>query len=183
MARAPQASPLTPSSTGLAGRQCAGTRHRVTVVPEVIDVTDTSVQEPTGPQPFPSGDRRQTGRRGEDLAAAYLTDLGWTVLERNWRPRGLAGLRGEIDIVASEPSASAGRPTLVVVEVKTRSTVAVGTPAEAVTPAKRRRLARLAAAWLADHGGSGRRLRLDVISILLRDPLPAQLRHHRGVWS
>nr|WP_300337830.1 YraN family protein [Actinomyces sp.] len=146
-------------------------------------MTHTSVQEPGGPRPVTGRDRSQTGRRGEDLAAAYLTDLGWTVLERNWRPQGLAGLRGELDIVASEPSACAGRPVLVAVEVKTRSSAVAGTPAEAVTPAKRRRLARLAAAWLAEHGGSGRRLRLDVISILLRDPLPAQLRHHRGVWS
>ena len=29
--------------------------------------------------------RRETGERGEDLAANYLTRRGWEVLERNWR--------------------------------------------------------------------------------------------------
>ena len=40
----------------------------------------------------------RTGRRGEDLAAVYLKDIGWQILERNWRPN--SGLRGELDIIA-----------------------------------------------------------------------------------
>ena len=52
------------------------------------------------------------GRRGEDEAAAYLTALGWRILDRNWRCAS-----GEVDIVALD-----GRE-LVIVEVKTRSSV------------------------------------------------------------
>ncbi len=37
------------------------------------------------------------GKRGEDLAAAYLTDQGLVVLDRNWRCR-----LGELDIVATD---------------------------------------------------------------------------------
>ncbi len=38
---------------------------------------------------------RETWRAGEELAARYLTGLGWRVLERNWRCPS-----GELDIVA-----------------------------------------------------------------------------------
>jgi putative endonuclease len=37
------------------------------------------------------------GRRGEDLAAAYLAEQGLVVLDRNWRCR-----LGELDIVATD---------------------------------------------------------------------------------
>ena len=86
--------------------------------------------------------RQSTGRCGEDLAATYLEDIGWQVLERNWRPD--HGLRGELDIIALEPGhahrepgsvsvadpaqAWAG-PRLVIVEVKTRSSLRQGPPA------------------------------------------------------
>ena len=43
------------------------------------------------------------------------------------------------------------------------------------------RLRTLAAAWAAEHSAPHGRLRLDVISVLLRPGLPAELRHHRGV--
>ena len=53
----------------------------------------------------------ETGKLGEDMAAKYLEDKGWRVLERNFRHR-----VGEIDIVAEDP-----RGELVFVEVKTRT--------------------------------------------------------------
>ena len=63
--------------------------------------------------------RRATGSLGERIAARYLVDCGWRVLERNWRPG--AGLRGELDLVALDPTTGAPRPALVSVEVKTRT--------------------------------------------------------------
>ncbi|MGH3467738.1 MAG: YraN family protein, partial [Thermocrispum sp.] len=70
--------------------------------------------------------QRTLGQRGEQLAVEYLEQrLGCTVLVRNWRCR-----EGELDIVGYD-----GR-TLVVCEVKTRSGLAFGTPAESVTPVK-----------------------------------------------
>lgn len=53
--------------------------------------------------------------------------------------------------------------------------------AAAVDSAKLARLRTLAAAWAAEHSAPHGRLRLDVISVLLRPGLPAELRHHRGV--
>ena len=62
------------------------------------------------------------GAYGERVAAAHLVAAGMTVLERNWRCP-----LGEIDIVARDGD------VLVVCEVKTRSSTALGHPLEAVT--------------------------------------------------
>src|SRR5690606_9116090 len=80
------------------------------------------------------------GRWGEDLAAQWLTDAGWELLDRNWR-----GHRGELDIVAMDGD------ELVVVEVKTRSGPAFGHPAEAVDRRKLGTIRRLTGQWLAEH--------------------------------
>ena len=139
----------------------------------------------------------RTGRYGEDLAAAYLEDIGWQILERNWRPD--HGLRGELDIIALEPahahrepsSAPVGAPgeawpgpRLVIVEVKTRSSLRQGPPAAAVDTRKLARLRALAAAWATTHETPPHTgMRLDVVSILLREQRPALLRHHRAVGT
>src|ERR1700753_1887283 len=73
------------------------------------------------------------GQRGEQAAAEYLAAEGFRILARRWRCA-----EGEIDIVAVE------RHTLVVCEVKTRSSDRHGTPLESVSRAKRKRLRRLA---------------------------------------
>jgi putative endonuclease len=89
------------------------------------------------------------------LAAAWYTTRGYEVLDRNWRCSG-----GEIDLVLRKGK------TLVVCEVKTRSSVACGSPAEAVTFAKRVRLRRLAARWLIEHDVHVPYVRFDVAAVL-----------------
>ena len=123
--------------------------------------------------------RRRTGSLGEQIAAHYLVDCGWRVLERNWRPG--AGLRGELDLVALDPTTGAPGPALVCVEVKTRASRPAAPPAAAVTAAKLARLRALTCAWAASHEVAHCGLRIDVVSIVLRPGLPAVLRHHRGV--
>jgi putative endonuclease len=95
------------------------------------------------------------GRFGEDTAAAHLEQAGLVLVERNWRCR-----EGEIDIVALDGD------VLVFCEVKTRSSGAFGSPAEAVSWVKLSRLRRLAARWLTEHPGSWVDLRFDVVSVL-----------------
>lgn len=57
--------------------------------------------------------------------------------------------------------------TLVFCEVKTRRSVAFGSPAEAVNAAKRARIRRLAALWLAQNPTARPgRIRFDVVAIL-----------------
>jgi len=77
------------------------------------------------------------GRYGERVALRHVEARGWAVLDTNWR-----GNDGELDIVALDGD------VLVVVEVKTRSGVGYGHPAEAVTPRKLARIKRLTGQWL-----------------------------------
>ena len=112
------------------------------------------------------------GRFGEELAAARLTESGLTVLARNWRCAD-----GEIDIIAADGE------VLVFVEVKTRSSLAYGDPAEAVSAAKAARLRRLAVRYLAEHDDRfWSQLRFDVISVLRRTPGGPVVRHLRGAF-
>jgi putative endonuclease len=110
------------------------------------------------------------GRLGEDLAARHLVGAGFQILERNWRCE-----VGEVDIVARDGS------TLVIVEVKTRTSLAFGSPAEAITPRKADKLRELALAWLRAHRGRGEGVRFDVISVVVPKDAPMRLEHLRGV--
>ena len=139
---------------------------------------------------------REVGRRGEQIAARYLTDLGWQVLERNWRPSsgrrggqrrpgqqpgpGAPGAPGSADQAPDGPR-QGSRPRLVVIEVKTRTSTRLGPPGAAVDARKVARLRALAGAWAASHEVPHEGLRLDVISLLLRPGQPVFLRHHEGV--
>ena len=111
------------------------------------------------------------GRYGEDIAAALLADRGYRIVERNWRCR-----QGEIDILAAQGK------TLVICEVKTRSTAEFGDPAEAVDHSKSSRLRLLAAQYLIDHPGGWQDIRFDVVSVLRPGSGPAQVRHLEGAF-
>jgi putative endonuclease len=113
-------------------------------------------------------DKDVLGRAGEDRAARYLEQLGFEILDRNWRCRA-----GEIDVVAADAS------TVVVVEVKTRRGEAYGHPFEALDARKRARLWRLAVAWAVAHRDQvqGRRLRIDAVGLIGAEPATARLEH------
>jgi len=98
---------------------------------------------------------QEVGRRGERLAAAYLEERGWKVLGTGFLAR-----RGEVDLVCTRGE------SLVLVEVKTRSGLGFGTPAEAVGPRKRRALSAAAAEYRALAGWRGE-VRFAVVSLLL----------------
>jgi putative endonuclease len=66
---------------------------------------------------------------------------------------------GELDIVALDGE------VLVFVEVKTRRSAETGHPAEAVTPAKQRRLTRLAVTFMKRHALLDRKARFDVVAV------------------
>ena len=71
---------------------------------------------------------------------------------------------GELDIVAVD-----GR-TVVFVEVKTRSSDAAGTPADAVDEVRQRRMTRAALAYLKSHGLLNHAARFDVVAITWAEP-------------
>jgi putative endonuclease len=107
------------------------------------------------PPSRPADARRELGRRGEEQAAAWYARAGYAVVARNWRTR-----YGELDLVCRAPG------VIVFCEVKTRRTARLGAPVEAVTPAKQRRLRRLAAVYLIAHPAPGTQVRFDVAAVL-----------------
>jgi putative endonuclease len=111
------------------------------------------------------------GKRGEDIACAYLVSRGYEVIERNWRCRA-----GEIDIVARQGS------SLVVIEVKARSSLAAGHPFEAITVRKFSRLRALAGHWCAAQAETFASVRIDAIAVIIPGNRPATVEHLTGVW-
>jgi putative endonuclease len=107
------------------------------------------------------------GRRGEKLAAEYLENQGLKILARNWRCP-----EGELDIVATD-----GIAKVIFYEVKTRSGTGFGTPVEAVTRGKRRRIRRLAHLWLTSRLEYWPHRQFDVIGILIRPGAKPEMRH------
>ena len=101
---------------------------------------------------------QSVGKYGEDRAAEFLKRLGYELLDRNWRSSA-----GEIDLIAKDGSC------LVFAEVKTRTRLAFGHPFEAITAAKVRRMRTLASQWCQAHKLGVVEVRLDAISVLIRD--------------
>lgn len=116
--------------------------------------------------------RQGTGRLAEEFAAQYLSrTLGWAVLLRNWRCR-----YGELDIVADE------RGTLVVVEVRSRSGLAFGSPAESVAGRKQRQLQRLVPFLLHHlHRAEDQPLRIDAVAVLVQREQVMSFEHIRNL--
>ena len=114
--------------------------------------------------------RSALGAYGETLAARHLTEQGMVLLDKNWRCD-----LGEVDLVLRD-----GR-VLVVCEVKTRSSLAYGTPIEGVTEQKAARLRRLAARWLADHDVRPAEVRIDIVGVLVPASGDIEVDHVRGV--
>lgn len=115
--------------------------------------------------------RALLGKRGEDIACEYLVSRGYTIIDRNWRCSA-----GEIDIVARHEN------SLVVVEVKTRSSLSAGHPFEAITAVKLARLRALAGLWCAAQPHTFSSVRIDAIAVLMHSSQPATVEHLTGVW-
>ncbi len=121
----------------------------------------------------------ELGRKGEEMAAAYLERRGWRLLERNWRCP-----YGEADIVAQD-SDDDNNDTVVLVEVKTRLALgerADAMPELAVDAHKRFRYRRLALAYLMEHPEVFS-IRFDVIALNVVGNDSARLRHLFGAFS
>ncbi|MGI9093754.1 MAG: YraN family protein [Mycobacteriales bacterium] len=111
------------------------------------------------------------GAYGEQVAARHLQDVGMRVLDRNWRCP-----EGEIDLVLADGE------VVVFCEVKTRSSLDYGDPAEAVVGRKAARLRRLGLRWLAAQGDAWRPVRFDVVTVVRQRQGPASVRHLPGAF-
>ncbi len=104
------------------------------------------------------------GILGEELAFQYLRSKGYKILLRNYE-----NPLGEIDLIAKEKGA------LVFIEVKTRSSDAMGLPCESVTAFKRRQILKSAQYYLMRYGIHDVPCRFDVVSVLLPKQGQAEL--------
>jgi putative endonuclease len=118
----------------------------------------------------PRGRNRALGAYGERVAARHLTDQGMVLLDRNWRCE-----EGELDLVLRDGQ------TLVGCEVKTRTSLAHGSPHEAVTDAKLARLQGLLQRWMRDHDVHAPDTRVDLVAVLRPARGPALVEHVRGI--
>lgn len=98
------------------------------------------------------------GDKGERFADRYLRRLGYQVVARSERD-----LWGELDLIAVD------RETIVFVEVKTRSSDAKGSAAEAVDRDKQRRVTRQAVAFLKRHQLLEYAVRFDILALTWPD--------------
>ena len=97
------------------------------------------------------------GNKGEILAARYLMEQGFAILEYNWR----CGHK-EIDLIAKE------RDILVFVEVKTRRNENYGDVRDAVTPQKIKNIITAAEAYIKKHNIDSP-IRFDIVTIVGND--------------
>lgn len=116
-------------------------------------------------------ERRKLGIYGENLAVRFLEDLKYNVLCANYRCK-----LGEIDIVAMDKN------ILVFVEVKTRSSDSFGRGMESVNLKKQKRIRRVAVDYLSQNDIPFLGIRFDVIDIIVKMSLPAQIEHIKNAF-
>ncbi|MFU0525306.1 YraN family protein [Gardnerella vaginalis] len=113
------------------------------------------------------------GNLGEEYVSLKLILKNWILLDRNWHSR-----FGELDVVMMDPF---GR--IVFIEVKTRRSVRFGTPLEAVTNEKCLKTHKAGFKWLDEHNFfKHRKIRFDVVSILISKDKNIQLHHILGAF-
>lgn len=117
--------------------------------------------------------KKASGDFGENLAAKYLSGLGFKILERNFRIRG-----GEIDIIAVDQRTSP--PTLVFVEVKTRSGNKFGTPLESINYFKLKALRKSLMFYKSSHPKLPDLLRIDAVTVM-PGPDKFNIQHHENI--
>ena len=105
--------------------------------------------------------RRIFGNRGEAIAAEFLKEKGFTILEKQYKSP-----FGEIDLVCQRGSEG------VFVEVKTRKTNTFGYPEESVTKRKIQYIERTAQHYLSEKFLTDHPWRVDVIAIEMRGGKP-----------
>ncbi len=98
-------------------------------------------------------DHNELGKAGEDAAAEYLANIGYKIVERNWRFN-----KKELDIIGY------GDDYLVVVEVKTRTTDGWEHPKEAITPSKIRFIVEATEAFIIENNIQ-EEVRFDVVTL------------------
>ncbi len=101
-------------------------------------------------------EKKELGKKGEDLAVRFLKKRGYHIIDRNY-----ACKMGEMDIIARE------KDVLVFVEVKTRTSAIFGPPQLAVNPKKQSQMSKVALHFQKEKNLEDAKARFDVVAILL----------------
>jgi putative endonuclease len=110
-----------------------------------------------------------TGKLGEDKAAAYLAEKGYEILARNYRFK-----HSEIDLIAKK-----GKLTIFV-EVKTRTNLSYGFPEEFVDGAKAKLIMRAAEHYIFDTDWHFD-IRFDIVSVII-NPNNFRIKHFEDAF-
>lgn len=97
---------------------------------------------------------RELGRKYEDIAVQYLKNLGFKIIERSY-----SCPMGEIDIIALEGQ------TLAFIEVRARTRIDFGTPAETINKSKQDKIVKTALNYIKNKNIKVEELRFDIVSI------------------
>jgi putative endonuclease len=107
----------------------------------------------------------ETGIKAEQIAANYLSKLGYRILHRNWRVN-----RYEIDIIAEDNN------EIVFVEVKARNNTNFGFPEEFVGKKKRQAMINAAAIYMEENE-LNQLIRFDIIGIVMQNQQVLEIKH------
>lgn len=99
-------------------------------------------------------DASAVGKLGEELAAQFLEEKGYTILERNYRYG-----HGELDIIAEKDG------MLIFIEVKTKKFGDFGDPIYWITRGKQKQMGRIARGYLYERNITDRDCRFDVVLV------------------
>ncbi len=110
------------------------------------------------------------GKFGEDVAANFLEDKGYSIVARNFRIRS-----AEIDIIAKADD------VIVFVEVKARSNIRHGLPSEAVTLRKQKKIIEAASIFLQDFPDYA--CRFDVVEVYLTGGRLKEVNHIENAFE
>lgn len=120
-----------------------------------------------------SDDKRKIGKIGEEIAAEFLANKGYQIIEKNYYSR-----YGEIDLVAWETG------SVIFVEVKTRTNQAYGAPETSVTQKKLDRIEKAALMWMQAHPNMSDDWRIEVVAILIDELHQVQdIRHFKDIYT
>lgn len=115
-------------------------------------------------------EKKNLGDWGETLAADFLKDKGYLILERQYHCR-----YGEADLVSQKDN------QLVFVEVKTRRNNRFGLPETAVNKIKIRKLYKTALVYLSKNNINHDNFRLDLIAIEINASGQPTIRHYENI--
>lgn len=104
--------------------------------------------------------KQRIGKIGEDLACKYIENNNYKIIRRNFYCR-----QGEIDIIAKDEFTK----ELVFIEVKTRTNLHYGTPAEAVDNKKKKHLYKAGEYYIYKNKLKEFSIRIDVIEIYIKN--------------